>query len=128
MCDIDEIMDMFDWNNDIEKQQHGLELAQDIKCINAFLQPGTPYGKSVWENCAKVLCARSDDELRPYLIPLFEWLQDLNWPGALLIYERIKSFPNDKSLEFSKNECINRAIALNDEIWLNNILSINNIS
>ena len=58
MSDIDYIMELIDWNNSIEKQTQGIELAKDVKCINAFLQPGSPYGKSVWENCAKILSKR----------------------------------------------------------------------
>lgn len=55
MVDIDYVMELMDWNNSIENQKKGVELARNIKCLNAFLQPGAPYGKSVWENCAKVL-------------------------------------------------------------------------
>lgn len=58
MVDIDYVMELMDWNNSIENQKKGVALARNIKCLNAFLQPGAPYGKSVWENCAKavVLC------------------------------------------------------------------------
>lgn len=126
MCNIDEILDMFDWNNSVEIQNQGLDCAKNIKSINVFLQPlDNRHNKNVWENCAKTLCARSDDELRPYLIPLFEWLQDLNWPGAMLIFDRLQEFDDDKLFQFSKKESIKKAKALNEQVWLNNILSIN---
>ena len=63
MVDIDYVMELMDWNNSIEDQKKGVELARNIKCLNAFLQPGAPCGKSVWENCAKVLTERTNKEL-----------------------------------------------------------------
>lgn len=80
MFDIDYVMDLLDWNNSAEKQKQGIKLAREIKCINVFLQPGRPYGKNVWSNCAKILSEKTNEELSPYLIELMEWLQDMNWP------------------------------------------------
>ncbi len=40
MVNIDYIMDLLDWNNSMEKQEQGIALAKDVKCINVFLQPG----------------------------------------------------------------------------------------
>lgn len=39
---IDEIMDMLDWNNPPEVQEGGRVLARKVRCINVFLQPGHP--------------------------------------------------------------------------------------
>lgn len=126
MCDIDKIMDMLDWNNSIEVQERGIELAKKVKSINVFIQPGdTSRSKSLWDNCAKVLSTKSDEELRPYLTSLLEWLIDLNWPGALLILDRIKKMDKEAS-KFAKNECIKKAKALGEEIWLQNLLEIDN--
>ena len=33
MVDIDYIMDLLDWNNSTEKQEQGVKLAKDVKCI-----------------------------------------------------------------------------------------------
>ena len=115
MFDIDKIMEMLDWNNSIEDQALAIESAKNVKCINVFLQPGSPYGKRVWDNCAKILSARSDKELAPYLIPLLEWLQDLNWPGALTILDRMISYTDMSAFNFALNRCIARATALQDE-------------
>ena len=43
MVNIDYIMELLDWNNSIEKQEQGVELAKEVKCINVFLQPGGHY-------------------------------------------------------------------------------------
>ena len=129
MVNIDYIMDLLDWNNSIKKQEKGIELAKNVKCINVFLQPGGRYyGKNVWDNCAKILSERSDDELSYYLIELLEWLQDTNWPGATCIFERIKRYSDDESFNFAYNYCIKRAHILNDEIWLNNLDDLKNNS
>lgn len=92
---------MLDWNNSPEVQSKGIKLAESIKDINAFLLPCVypSYSKNVWGNCAIILSKKSDDELRPYLTTLFEWLQDLNWPGACTILERLQLFSGEKLKE-----------------------------
>ena len=68
-----------------------------MKSINVFLQPTDKYhNQNVWENCAAILAKRSDEELSYYLVELLEWLQDLNWPGALVILDRLKAFSGEK--------------------------------
>lgn len=121
MFDIDYVMDLLDWNNSAEKQMQGIKLAREIKCINVFLQPGLPYGKSVWNNCAKILSERTNEELSPYLIDLMEWLQDMNWPGAFCILDRIKKMVNEPLYQHSYNICLKCAKALEDETWENNL-------
>ena len=89
---IDEILDMLDWNNPSEIQEKGRELACKVGVIEPFIQPVTPkHGKNVWENCAKIVSLQSDDVLLIHLTQLFEWLQDMNWPGADIIYQRLLS-------------------------------------
>ena len=120
MCNIDEIMDMLDWNNSAETQQKGIELAKDIKSINAFVLPMNP-SKSVWENCAKILVDKPDKVLNPYLFRLLEWIEDINWPGALIILERLKNFTETEMLSFSVKEIVRIASATNNHIWLGSL-------
>ena len=96
MIDIDYIMELFDWSNSEEEWKKGLELAKDVRCVSAFIQPGYPYGKRVWDKCAEVFCEKTDDEIEPYLLDLFEWLEDYNWPGALKIRDRLISFSGER--------------------------------
>ena len=124
MINIDYIMDLLDWNNSVEEQEKGLRFARDVKCINVFLQPGTPYGKRTWDNCAKILSDRSDEELEPYLIELFEWIEDLNWPGAICILERLNNFGENKFFNFCLSSCIKRATLMEEEVWLDNLLNV----
>ena len=125
MTNIDEIYDLFTWDNTYspeeycQREQQGLELAKEVKYLFPFLQPFLPNGKSksVWEPCAKVIAARPDEELKPYLPFLFEWLQDLNWPGSEIILNRLAEMPKaltEETLNYSKS----RAEKVQDEMWL----------
>ena len=125
MLNIDEIYELFLWDKTYTEKdyyhrvQKGLKLAKNVKNLFPFLQPFLPNGKSksIWEPCAKVISARSDEELIPYLPLLFEWLQDLNWPGAKTIFNRLVAMPKvltDNELKFSKL----RAEKEQDKMWL----------
>lgn len=116
---IEKIFNMIDWNNREDIQQEGIELARQIENIEMFLQPDIPlYSKNIWENCAKILSKKSDEVLKPYLIPLLEWLQDINWPGAFIILDRLKRYEDDESFNQALNNCINKAKSEDDGLWL----------
>ena len=122
MIDIDYIMDLMDWNRSENDQAKGLELAKNVHNFNVFLQPcSKKHNKNVWDNCAKVLSQKTDKELMPYLTKLFEWLQDLNWPGALIILDRLNHYRYSVAFNPSYAECMKRAVLLEDEIWEENL-------
>lgn len=122
MVDIDYIMSLLDCDNSKETQERGIMLAQNVECINVFLQPGSRhYGKNVWDNCAKILSARSNEELSPYLIELMAWLQDMNWPGADCILDRLQGMVNERLFRYSYTICMKCAKALDDEEWEDNL-------
>ena len=120
MIDIDYIMGLLDWNKSIADQAEGIKMAENIENINVFLQPCSKnYNKNVWDNCAKILSARSNEELSPYMIELMEWLQDMNWPGAFCIFDRLKEMVNEQLFQHSYTICLKYAQALEDEVWEN---------
>lgn len=120
MKNIDYIMGLLDWNNPSEMQLVGRRLAQDVHYIHVFLQPcSKKINKNVWDNCALILSERTDEELSPYLDDLFAWLQDMNWPGAFCIFERLKRFKRTKQYDDKLQDCIHQAQILGDESWLN---------
>ena len=122
LFDIDKIMDMIDCNNSIEIQEKGIELAKNVKCINVFILPEhLECSKNVWENCAKILANRTDKELQPYLIDILLWIEDMNWPGAIIIDDRLKKFHDMKMLSFAIKECVKRASETDNHIWLENL-------
>ena len=122
MENIECIFNMLDWNNPIDIQVKGRNLAQEIKNFSVFLQPNTPhFNKNIWENCAAILSKKTDEELSLYLQPLLEWIQDLNWPGALCILYRLRDYKDKNYLNIIKNKCECEAIHMNDDVWLDNL-------
>lgn len=123
---IDEIYDLLMWDNQLSdeeneaKAQKGIEAARQIQNLFPFIQPivvPPKKSKSLWEPCAKIIAMRSDEELQPFMFILFEWIADLNWPGALIIYERLTQMPYtaiEPALRFSRI----RAEQTHDSGWL----------
>lgn len=122
MQDIIEIMNMLDWHKLPEIQAKGIALARSTETIIPFIQPLTPkHNKNVWENCAVIIAEKSDEKLEPYLTELLEWLQDMNWPGAFRIMDRLQKYSDDASLRSAVNSCIAKARECGDEVWENNL-------
>ena len=120
MNSIDDIMYMLSWDKPLEVQQQGIELSKNIKCINVFLQPcHKEHNKNVWDNCAIILSQRSDQELKPYISELLEWLQDMNWPGAECIYQRLMDYKDSSWLIDMLDDAIDLARKTDEELWLN---------
>ena len=127
MIDIDLIMKLIDWNEVPENQLRGIELAKEVKAINVFFQPHDSYNnKNVWSNCAKILSERDEIELRPYYAELLEWLQDLNWPGAAIVFTKLKKSISDSYFQMIYSDCKKKAKLLDDEIWLSNLQKLEN--
>ena len=125
MVDITEIMDMLDWNMSPEIQLEGISLARNIETIIPFIQPLTPkHNKNVWGNCAVIISERSDEEIKPHLPEVLEWLQDMNWPGAFCILDRLKNYSDKNSILSAISICIQKAKDCNDEIWEGNLLTL----
>ena len=116
MChdNINMIYQMLHWKNPEDIQHYGIELAKKLTDLTPLILPIYGRSQSIWDNCAKALSELSDDRLEKYLPLLLEWLQDLNWPGALTILERLMVFSGQKL----KNPFIKQveyAISLNNE-------------
>lgn len=118
MIKITEIMDMLDWHMPPEIQFKGRNLAKNTGTIIPFIQPLTPkHNKNIWENCAIIIAEESDDKIRPHLIKLLEWLQDMNWPGAICIKDRLLRYSDNNSIKCAIQTCIKKSKDCNDQIW-----------
>lgn len=118
MNDIHNIYKLLNWKNNDEMRAEGFRLAKEIEDLSLLILP--PASPSVWECCAQVLYEKSDVVLEPYLDGLLEWLQDLNWPGAMIICDRLTIISGEKLLP-SFISAFNHAIDLNDKeglMWL----------
>ena len=123
---IDEIYDLFIWDASYspeeyeDRERKGIAEASKMQNLYPFIQPTiipAQKSKSVWEPCAKVIAMRSDEELEPFLHLLLEWLQDMNWPGEDIIFNRLAQMPIqriEEALAFSKYIAGER----NDKFWL----------
>ena len=123
---IDEIYNLLTWDNQLSHEENetkakkGIEAAQQIKNLFPFIQPiivPPEASKRVWESCAKVVAMRSDEELEPFLIMLLEWIQDLNWPGALTIYDRLSQIPY-QTIKFAYAYSRKKAEDTSDQYWM----------
>lgn len=122
MIGITEILDMIDWSMPAETQSKGISLASRFENIVPFIQPLTPkHNKNVWENCAAIISQKSDEEIKPYLVELLEWLQDMNWPGAFCILDRLRKYSDNNTILEAINTCIEKAKENGDDIWNSNL-------
>lgn len=85
MSDIKELYEMLYQEDSMVTQ---IDMARQIKDLSVLIMPPAP--PFVWEKCAYILLEKTDRELEPYLEGMVEWMQDLNWPGALTILERLR--------------------------------------
>lgn len=119
MPDIDRIMYLIDWKRSPAEQQEGISLAREVVCIKAFFRPRSfEYSKSVWDNCATIICERSDKELTPYIMDMILWLEDLNWPGAEQIQQRLIAFQDVSMLTLILNSVVPALEKLGKISWL----------
>jgi len=89
---INELFEMLKWESDESEQEKGIEEGKKVKYMSIFLQNGP---KGIWENCARIIASKTDEELKPYLTRLFQWLEDPNWPGSEIIYNRLQSMTDE---------------------------------
>lgn len=116
------IVNMIDWHMPAEIQSDGLSLAKNIEDITPFIQPLTKeHNKNVWDNCAVIISEKGDEKLKPHLTELLEWLQDMNWPGAFCILNRLQKYSDCESLDAAINVCIEKAKADGDPVWESNL-------
>lgn len=121
---LDEIYESFIWDASDTDEAYaariaiGINEAKKYKYIYPFIQPMIPEkSKCVWAPCAQVVALKTDEELKPYLLLLFQWLQDMNWPGAWTIFERLSKMPFallEEEYAYSKRS----AERENDTLWL----------
>lgn len=126
MSEIYTIYELFTWSDDYSEDEYnksmeqGIKIAANIINLIPFIQPiifPLEKSKSVWEGCAKVISLRSDNELIPYLNLLFEWLQDMNWPGSWIIFDRLAKIPYEK-IKDEFTQSVDRAKTDDNQLWL----------
>lgn len=115
----DEILSMLDWKQPESVQAQGRLLAREAKDLCPFLRP---QNVGTWENCAKILAERRDEELTPHLLSLFEWLASIEWPGAQIIEQRLKYFENEVAFHEALTKSLTLAENQEDEHWKSSLI------
>ena len=59
---------------------------------------------------------KDDEDLHLYYLHLFKWLQDLNWPGSCLIYDRLLCV-SDEYLLTAHKYSLSVAKKMQDSVW-----------
>jgi len=113
----DKYYELLNANLDCETLERNIEMLANNKQYNnkCFI---TPKNKIYWEDAAKVLEKRGYPMIDDVIMDMFEWLQDLNWPGALIIVRILKSIPKKVFVD-NLEKTIEIALKENDEVWLN---------
>lgn len=75
-----------------------------------------PKSKRYWDKAALVLSKMKPDRLLPIIDGLFEWISDLNVPGAITIWELLNKFPMDMFMP-AYERAIKQAILKRDCSW-----------
>jgi hypothetical protein len=100
----------------VEKmKEYAVILSNDESFGNEnFVQVGD---KGNWYYEALVLTRRGYPKITDVIPKLFEWLQDMNWPGADEIWQLLSKLPRDVLIENFENAA-NKAINENDYSWM----------
>jgi len=118
----DKLFSLLSEYNDEPAQRRGIEEAKALKpqFLSILMAPYPDGG----ENCAKALSELPDEVLVPYLWNLLEWISDLNWPGALIILERLKRFTDTSMLANAVERCVRTAMLFDEQLWIGNIADL----
>lgn len=113
------ILKNLSWNTSIKEQNIAINEIASMNNINLneLLQP---MDKEYWENAAKVLSIIGYPRIEVVIQGLFRWLQDLNWPGAMIVMDLIKTIPRNVVIPYIESSAI-EALNTNDEVWLCNM-------
>ena len=60
----EELFNLLDWNSSREAQEEGIRIGLQRQNLEIFLQT---YDKGIWENSARILAQKSDEELKKYI-------------------------------------------------------------
>lgn len=120
MKKIDEIIYLLDCNRTIEENNRGIQLAKQLQYIGALVKP---HNKNTWENCAKIIVQKSDQELTSIISSLFLWIRDADCP--IIIFERLNSIKKDYVL-FWCNQYLKDSLKLSDTSWTKKLIQIKN--
>ncbi len=104
-----------DWNDETTSSEITNEIINlGISDLSFLLQP---INKSYWDKAANVICELGVERYIDVLPSMMEWIQDLNWPGALRIFTELKSVDDIRVIRCIE-DTVAKVILLDDMEWL----------
>lgn len=116
-------LNMLSWNKAEEEQEEVLKTISKIKNYEWEELIIPENRKDCWYNCARILAVQSDDVLIALNDRIFEWFQDINWPGADVLIDRLHQIPPDK-IRANYLMAIEKANVQMDEVWAENLQEV----
>lgn len=111
----DQVLEALCLPKDTKEFKISYQIALDSRDLLFLFQPQSyPYA---WESCAQIIAQHADDELIPYVKQMLEWIEDLNWMGAEIIFERLKAMEPHK-LKKPYLRALQAALTDDNEEWL----------
>ena len=92
------LFENLNWKVSEEDQEEAVAYFADlVKCSPQSIRLVAPTvsRSCLWHNEARVICAQDDYLLERHLHMLFNWLVDINWPGAEAIFDRLAVMDSD---------------------------------
>jgi hypothetical protein len=106
-----------DWNLSIETQNNAINSLVEREDYDlAILMQLLQTHKELWKNAAQVLVKKGYNKIKNHIDSLFKWLKDINWPGALLIFDFLRTIPK-KDFDYYTDLYLSEARKENDEDW-----------
>jgi len=87
-----EILDLY-YRRSIENQSLGIELALKEADLSILLEKAEDPEYS--ENIAKIFTSLEYTECKKYFDELFSWIEDINTPGAVTIFDYLAKAPGE---------------------------------
>lgn len=116
---ISKLISDLSWNSAKQSQINAVKILTESNDFDIHLLI-QPLDKSCWENAALVLKNKGVEKCLNVLDELFCTLQDMNWPGSLIICSFLDEFPKKVFLP-AYIEAIKKAIKTDDDSWLANL-------
>lgn len=76
-----------------------------------------PHGKSCWDGAAEVITEIGLPRIHGIMPGVMEWLQDMNWPGAKIIFDYLEKQSKETMLPHIQ-QALHKANEQNDQMWL----------
>jgi hypothetical protein len=122
--EIDNLIEQLSWNGTEERQRHAIDALVELvphSELYKLMRPGK--AKDTWENAAEVIARYNRKFGQKEILGMFEWLQDINWPGASLIFKKLNSMSRHQiSAPLEMAMC--QAQRTNDQEWMEQLVKI----